>query len=70
MQTIELPHLQFIDKVVYVPVGRVEQVSDSCSGRLFRAVYTGTRPGLTPPLGRGRGGGDAGSLLPGVLPPN
>ena len=27
MQTIELPHLQFIDKVVYVPVGQVEQVS-------------------------------------------
>ena len=38
--------------------------------RLFRAVYTGTRPGCPPPLGRGRGGGDAGSLLPGVLPPN
>ena len=26
-QTIELPHLQFIDKVVYVPVMRFEQVS-------------------------------------------
>ena len=26
MQTIVLPHLQFIDKVVYVPVGQVEQV--------------------------------------------
>ena len=25
--------------------------------------------GRPPPLGRGRGGGDAGSLLPGVLPP-
>ena len=35
----------------------------------FRAVYTGTRPGVPPPSGRGRGGGDAGSLLPGVLPP-
>ena len=35
---------------------------------LFWAVYTGTRPGLPPPSGRGRGGGDAGSLLPGVLP--
>ena len=33
-------------------------------GLLFRAVYIGTR------LGRGRDGGDAGSLLPGVLPPN
>ena len=38
-------------------------------GRLFWAVYTGTRPGVPPPSGRGRGGGDAGSLLPGVLPP-
>ena len=37
--------------------------------RLCRAVCTGTRPGLAPPSGRGRGGGDAGSLLPGVLPP-
>ena len=27
MQTIELPHLQFTDKLVYVPVGQVEQVS-------------------------------------------
>ena len=25
--------------------------------------------GVPPPSGRGRGGGDAGSLLPGVLPP-
>ena len=25
---------------------------------------------VPPPSGRGRGGGDAGSLLPGVLPPN
>ena len=39
------------------------------TGRLFWAVYTGTRPGVLPPSGRGRGGGDAGSLLPGVLPP-
>ena len=36
---------------------------------LFWAVYTGTRPGVPPPSGRGRGGGDVGSLLPGVLPP-
>ena len=36
---------------------------------LFRAVYTGTRPGFPPPSGWGSGGGDAGSLLPGVLPP-
>ena len=27
MQTIELPHLQFIVKVVFVPVGQVEQAS-------------------------------------------
>ena len=38
-------------------------------GRPFWAVYTGTRPGVPLPSGRGRGGGDAGSLLPGVLPP-
>ena len=37
--------------------------------RFFRAVYTGTRPGLTPAIRAGKGGGDAGSLLPGVLPP-
>ena len=55
MQTIELPHLQFIDKVVYVIVGQVEQVSDFCSRRLFRAVYTGTRPGLTPAIRAGKG---------------
>ena len=36
--------------------------------RLFGAVCTGTRPGSTSV--RGRGGGDAGSLLPGVLSPN
>ena len=40
------------------------------TGWLFWVVYTGTRPGVTPPSGRGRGGGDTGSLLPGVLPPN
>ena len=34
-------------------------------GRVHR--YTARVP---PPSGRGRGGGDAGSLLPGVLPPN
>ena len=39
-------------------------------GRLFWAVCTGTRPGVPPPSGRRRGGGDTGSLLPGVLPPN
>ena len=39
------------------------------TGRLFWAVYTGTRPGVPPSSGRGRGGGDTGSLLPGVLPP-
>ena len=39
------------------------------TGRLFRAVRTGTRPGVPPPSGWGRGGGDAGGLAP-VLPPN
>ena len=48
----------------------VSAVADhGVTGRLFRAAYTGTRPGVPPPSGRGRGGGDAGSLLPGVLPP-
>ena len=50
----------------FTPVGAVHGVM----GWVFRAVYTGTRPGFPPPSGRGRGGGDAGSLLPGVLPPN
>ena len=40
-----------------------------CEGKAFWTVYTGTRPGVLPPSERGRGGGDAGSLLPGVLPP-
>ena len=47
------------------------QVDDMPAGvSFFLAVYTGTGPGVPPPSGRGRGGGDAGSLLPGVLPPN
>ena len=33
-------------------------------------VHRYTARGFPPPSGRGRGGGDAGSLLPGVLPPN
>ena len=38
---------------------------------LFRAVYTGTRPRFDPRHQSGEGvAGDAGSLLPGVLPPN
>ena len=55
---VEVPQLQFIDWCVAAHHGY-----DELMRRLFRAVYTGTRPG------RGRGGGDAGSLLPGVLPP-
>ena len=47
--------------------------TSSCGMKLAqvagRALCTGTGPRLTPPLGRGRGGGDAGSLLPGVLLP-
>ena len=44
--------------------------SSWCDGKACRAVYTGTRAGFPPPSGRGRGGGDSGSLLSGVLPPN
>ena len=45
------------------------QVDDMPAGvSFFLAVYT--QPGVPPPSGWGRGGGDAGSLLPGVLPPN
>ena len=40
------------------------------TGRLFLGcVHRYTARVLPPPSGRGRGGGDAGSLLPGVLPP-
>ena len=48
---------------------QLHRCCSSVDGWLFWAVYTGTRPGVPPPSGRGRGGGDAGSLLPGVLPP-
>ena len=40
-------------------------VDGSFKGRVHS--YTARVP---PPSGWGRGGGDAGSLLPGVLPPN
>ena len=41
------------------------------TGRLFLGrVHRYTARVDPPPSGRGRGGGDAGSLLPGVLPPN
>ena len=55
--------------MVDVPVVQLHRCCSSVDGWLFLAVYTGTRPGVPPPSGRGRGGGDAGSLLPGVLPP-
>ena len=47
----------------------------SCSswrdGKAFLGPCTQVHgQGFPPPSGRGRGGGDAGSLLPGVLPPN
>ena len=56
-------------QVVDVPVFQLHRCCSSVDGLAFLAVYTGTRPGVPPPSGRGRGGGDAGSLLPGVLPP-
>ena len=60
---------QYFAKVVDVPVVQLHRCCSSFDGLTFLAVYTGTRPGVPPPSGRGRGGGDAGSLLPGVLPP-
>ena len=57
-------------QVVDVPDVQLHRCCSSVDGLTFLAVYTGTRPGVPPPSGRGRGGGDAGSLLPGVLPPN
>ena len=59
--TMKSPQLQFIDQVIDVPVVLVVRVG--------RALCTGTGPGLTPGIRAGRSGGDAGSLLPGVLPP-
>ena len=50
-------------------MGRSSKFRDACSRCLFRAVCTGTRPGLTSAIRAGRGGGDAGSLLSCVLPP-
>ena len=60
-------HSQLQYTMADVPVMQMARSSLSCAGR---AVYTGTRPGVPLPSGRERGGGDAGSLLPGVLPPN
>ena len=67
---VEFLQLQYIDRVVDVPVVQLHRCCSWRDGMFFCAVYTGTRPGVPPPSGRGRGGGDAGSLLPGVLPPN
>ena len=70
-KTAELPHCsrRALDKVVDMPVCAMTSargaVPQGC-GR--RCVHAGQ--GFPPPSGRGRGGGDAGSLLPGVLPPN
>ena len=42
-----------------------------CDGKAFFGPCTQVHGQVfPPPSGRGRGGGDAGSLLPGVLPPN
>ena len=40
------------------------------TGRLFLGCVHRYTARVPPPSGRGRGGGDARSLLPGVLPPN
>ena len=36
-------------------MGRLSKFRDACSRCLFRAVYTGTRPGLTPAIRAGKG---------------
>ena len=69
--TGQVPGSCFLDKDVDVPV---LATSWGCRthrgyGELFRAVCTGTRPGLTP-IRAGKGWRGPGSLLPGVLPPN
>ena len=62
-----------VEQVPSCAVVEVTAATSSCGMKLAqgagRALCTGTGPGLTPPLRRGRGGGDAGSFLPGALPP-
>ena len=85
-KTVEFPQLQYFEKVVdvHAAVRRCSSLtrwlmcsccSSSGSSSWFHdgAVGPCTQVhghGFPPPSGRGRGGGDAGSLLPGVLPPN
>ena len=57
---IEILQLQFVDKVVDVPVVVlmlvvVQRQVPCWLLRLFRAVCTGTRPGLTPAIRAGKG---------------
>ena len=59
----------FFSVVLVLSAVQLIMVMVSSCGAFLWAVYTGTRPGVSPPSGRGKGGGDAGSLLPGVLPP-
>ena len=68
-ETVEIPQLQPVSWTWSLTCPLV------CNNRcwvlivLGRALCTGTGPGFDPAIRRGRGGGDAGSLLPGVLPP-
>ena len=62
---------QYTAKVVEVHVVQLLRCSSWIDGLTFLVPCTQVHgQGFPPPSGRGRGGGDAGSLLPGVLPPN
>ena len=49
--------------------GVLRSCSSWCDGKAFLGRVHRYTARVPPPSGRGRGGGDAGSLLPGVLPP-
>ena len=57
-------------QVVDVPVVQLHRCCSWFDGLTFLGRVHRYTARVPPPLGRGRGGGDAGSLLPGVLPPN
>ena len=61
---------QYTAKVVDVHVVQLHRCSSWIDGLTLGPRTQVHGQGFPPPSGRGRGGGDAGSLLPGVLPPN
>ena len=60
---------QFIEQLGAQGTTSLMGAAEASWTRGLVAVYTGTRPGSPLPSGRRRGGGDAGSSLPGVPPP-